>query len=76
MRYGLGWALGPSGQMYLDGRLPGYRAALLMLPDHEFVAVALADDEQALPALARTLDDLQRPLTGDHLADAIEAFAA
>jgi D-alanyl-D-alanine carboxypeptidase len=47
-----------------------------MLPDHDVVAVALADDEQALPALARTLDDLQRPLTGDHLAAAIEAFAA
>ena len=75
-RYGLGWALGPSGQMYLNGRLPGYRAALLMLPDHEFVAVTLADDEQALPALARTLDDLQRPLTGDQLAEAVVSFAA
>ncbi|GAA3913413.1 hypothetical protein [Actinoplanes auranticolor] len=62
--------------MYLNGRLPGYRAALLMLPDHEFVAVALADDEQALPALARTLDDLQRPLTGDQLAEAVVSFAA
>jgi hypothetical protein len=25
--HGLGWALGPSGQMYLNGRLPGYAAA-------------------------------------------------
>lgn len=27
MAYGLGWALGPAGQIYLNGRLPGYRGA-------------------------------------------------
>jgi hypothetical protein len=58
MRYGLGWAIGPSGQMYLNGRLPGYRAAFLLLPEHEFVAVTLATSSDALPAEAQILSDL------------------
>lgn len=36
--YGLGWVLGPSGQLYLNGRLPGYRAALLMVPAESYAA--------------------------------------
>jgi hypothetical protein len=76
MPYGLGWALGPSGQMYLNGRLPGYRAAMLLLPDKDFAAVVLTNQQQALPAAARALSDLQQPLTGDDLAAAIDAFAA
>ena len=76
VRYGLGWAVGPSGQLYLNGRLPGYRAAWLMLPEHDLVAVLLANEQHALPALARALDDLQHPLTGDRLAAAIDGFAA
>lgn len=31
MTYGLGWAVGPSGQLYLNGRLPGYRAAMVLI---------------------------------------------
>jgi D-alanyl-D-alanine carboxypeptidase len=76
MCYGLGWAIGPSGQMYLNGRLPGYRAALLLVPDNAYVSVALTDDERALPAVARVISDLQQPLTGDDLATAIDQFAA
>ena len=76
MAYGLGWALGPTGQLYVNGRLPGYRAALLLVPEHQFVAVVLTNQQQALPAAARLLSDLQRPLTGDDLAEAIDAFAA
>ncbi|SNS60155.1 CubicO group peptidase, beta-lactamase class C family [Asanoa hainanensis] len=76
MAYGLGWALGPSGQLFLNGRLPGHRAALLLVPDQGFVAVALAADERVLPGLARLLSDLQHPLTGDDLGPAIDAFAA
>jgi len=76
MAYGLGWALGPSGQLFVNGRLPGYRAAMLLVPDHDFVAVALANQQQALPALARLLSDLQHPLTGDDLTAAIDGFAA
>ncbi|SEG80623.1 Beta-lactamase [Actinacidiphila yanglinensis] len=76
MRYGLGWALGPSGQMYLNGRLPGYRSALLLVPDAELVCVALAAEQDALPGLAALLSDVQRPFTGDDLAAAVDAFAA
>nr|WP_170215984.1 serine hydrolase domain-containing protein [Asanoa ferruginea] len=76
MAYGAGWALGPSGQLFVNGRLPGYRAAMLMVPDHDFVAVVLTNQEQALPAAARLLSDLQRPLTGDELAATIDRFAA
>ena len=76
MRYGFGWALGPSGQMYLNGRLPGYRTALLVIPEHRFVAVALTNDEDALPAAAEALSVLQADLTGDHLGEAINDFAA
>ncbi|MFF3661019.1 serine hydrolase domain-containing protein [Streptomyces olivochromogenes] len=36
MVYGLGWALRPSGQMYLNGRLPGHRAAMLLIPDKDY----------------------------------------
>ncbi len=76
MAYGLGWALGPSGQLFVNGRLPGYRAAMLLVPDHDFAAVALANQQQALPALARLVSDLQRPLTGDDLTAAVDGFAA
>jgi CubicO group peptidase (beta-lactamase class C family) len=76
MRYGLGWAVGPSGQLYLNGRLPGYRTALMLVPDHDLVAVGLAADSEALPALAGVLSAVQHGLTGDDLAGAIDAFAA
>ncbi|MEV0720384.1 serine hydrolase domain-containing protein [Asanoa sp. NPDC050611] len=76
MTYGLGWAVGPHGQLYLNGRLPGYRAAMLLVPEREHVSVVLANQQDALPAAARLLSDLQRPLTGDDLADAIDGFAA
>ncbi|MDX3434246.1 serine hydrolase [Streptomyces sp. ME01-18a] len=76
MAYGLGWALGPSGQMYLNGRLPGYRAAMLLVPDRNYVSAALANQETALPALARLLSDMQQPLTGDDIAKAVDDFAA
>lgn len=74
-RYGPGWAIGPSGQMYLNGRLPGYRAVFMLVPDHGFVSVALASSSDALPAHARILSDLQYDMTGDDLADSIIAFA-
>jgi hypothetical protein len=76
MRYGLGWALGPSGQLYLNGRLPGYRAALLLVPAAHLVGVVLAAEAASLPAAARILSDLQRDLTGDDLTLAINTFAA
>ncbi|WP_281284699.1 serine hydrolase domain-containing protein [Nocardioides plantarum] len=76
MRYGLGWALGPSGQLYLNGRLPGYRAALLLVPAAHLVGVVLAADSASLPAAARILSDLQRDHTGDDLTLAIDTFAA
>ncbi|WP_167390722.1 serine hydrolase domain-containing protein [Streptomyces yunnanensis] len=76
MTYGLGWALGPSGQMYLNGRLPGYRAAMVLIPDRDHVSVVLANQQSALPAVARLLSAVQRPLTGDDLAEAIDDFAA
>jgi len=76
MRYGLGWAIGPSGQMYVNGRLPGYRSALLGLPDQGMVVCGLAADQHALPQLAACLNDIQLGITGDDLADAIDRFAA
>jgi D-alanyl-D-alanine carboxypeptidase len=76
MAYGAGWAIGPSGQLFLNGRLPDYRAALLLVPADGLVAVALAHHEEALPALAAVLSDLQHPFTGDDLSAAIDAFAA
>lgn len=76
MRYGLGWAIGPSGQMYLNGRLPGYRAALMLVPRNDLVAVVLAANSAALPAVAHLISDLQYDLTGDDLSEAIDAFAA
>jgi D-alanyl-D-alanine carboxypeptidase len=74
--YGLGWAVGPSGQLYLNGRLPGYRTAFLLSPGHGYASVALASRADALPGIARVLSDLQQPLTGDDLSREIEAFAA
>ena len=74
--YGLGWAVGPSGQLYLNGRLPGYRTAFLLSPAHGYASVALASQADALPEIGRVLSDLQRPLTGDDLSREIEAFAA
>ena len=76
MSYGLGWALGPSGQIYLNGRLPGYRTAALLIPDRCYAAVALANRTDALPEVARLLSDLQHAVTGDDLATQIDAFAA
>lgn len=76
VRYGLGWAIGSSGQMYLNGRLPGYRAALLLHPGPGLVAAVLTADTRGLPAAARILSDLQLDATGDDLARAIDAFAA
>lgn len=76
VRYGLGWAIGQSGQMYLNGRLPGYRAAMMLIPDYDLVAVSLAADSDALPAQASILNELQLALTGDDLATAIDTFAA
>jgi D-alanyl-D-alanine carboxypeptidase len=76
MSYGLGWAIGPSGQMYLNGRLSGYRTAVLLIPDHRYASVALANRTDALPEIARLLSDFQYPLTGDDLATEIDAFAA
>ncbi|MET7859572.1 serine hydrolase domain-containing protein [Streptomyces sp. NPDC005318] len=76
MAYGLGWALGPSGQMYLNGRLSGYRAAMVLIPDRDYVSVALANEESALPALARLLSDMQQPLTSDDIAKAVDDFGA
>ncbi|WUS52116.1 beta-lactamase family protein [Streptomyces mirabilis] len=57
--YGLGWALGPSGQMYLNGRLPGYRAAMLLIPDKDYVSVVATNQQHALRATARFLSDMQ-----------------
>ena len=76
LNYGLGWALGRSGQMYLNGRLSGYRAAALLLPEHGLASVALANETGALPEIARLLSGLQEPLTGDDLTGEINAFAA
>lgn len=76
MRYGLGWAIGPSEQLYLNGRLPGYRTALMLVPEHELVAVVLAANTNALPTAARVLSDIQIGLTGDDLTDVIVDFAA
>ena len=76
MTYGLGWAIGPSGQLYLNGRLPGYRTAFLLSPAHDYASVALASQSDALPAVARVLSELQQPLTGDDLSREIDAFAA
>ncbi|WP_169787631.1 serine hydrolase domain-containing protein [Luteipulveratus mongoliensis] len=74
--YGLGWAIGPSGQMYVNGRLTGFRAVLLAVPEDEFVAVGLANHEDALPTLAHAVSALQQPHTGDDIAKDLDAFAA
>lgn len=76
MAYGLAWALGPSGQMYLNGRLAGYRTAVLVAPEHHFAGVAFGNQSQLLPQIAKRLSDLQHDLTGDDLAVEIDAFAA
>lgn len=76
MQYGLGWALGPSGQMYLNGRLPGYRTVLLMIPERGFAVCGLANDTAALPAIASWISSAQQEITGDELAAEIDAFAA
>lgn len=76
LAYGLGWAVGPAGMLYLNGRLTGYRAAMLLSPRDEWAAVMLAADTDALPAIAQYLDKLQRPLTGVPMARLIDDFAA
>jgi D-alanyl-D-alanine carboxypeptidase len=57
-------------------RLPGYRAAMVLLPEHGHASVVLTNQQQALPAVAKVLSDGQRPLTGDDLTGAIDSFAA
>jgi D-alanyl-D-alanine carboxypeptidase len=74
LSYGLGWAVGPT--LYLNGRLTGYRAGMLLSPADEWAAVMLVSDTDALPAIAEYLDLLQRPLTGVPMAGMIDAFAA
>ncbi|MEU4391185.1 serine hydrolase domain-containing protein [Kribbella sp. NPDC023855] len=76
LAYGLGWAVGPAGMLYLNGRLQGYRAAMLLSPRDEWAAVMLVADTDALPAIAQYLDELQRPLTGVPMAQLIDDFAA
>ena len=76
MTYGLAWAIGPSGQLYLNGRLDGYRTAVLLAPEHRYASVAFGNQAQLLPQIAKRLSDLQRDLTGDDLAVEIDAFAA
>nr|WP_239062767.1 serine hydrolase domain-containing protein [Streptomyces sp. SID13031] len=76
LSYGLGWAVGPAGMLYLNGRLDGYRAAMLLSPEREWAAAMLVSDTDALPAIAQYLDDLQRPLTGVPMAGLIDDFAA
>ncbi|WP_433009599.1 serine hydrolase domain-containing protein [Kribbella sp. CA-294648] len=76
LAYGLGWGVGPAGMLYLNGRLSGYRAAMLLSPREEWAAVMLVADTDALPAIAQYLDELQRPLTGVPMARLIEDFAA
>ncbi|WP_020391886.1 serine hydrolase domain-containing protein [Kribbella catacumbae] len=76
LSYGLGWALGPAGMMYMNGRLTDYRAAMLLSPADEWAAVMLVNDTDALPAISQYLDELQRPLTGVPMAELIDAFAA
>lgn len=69
MLYGPGWALGPSVQMYLNGRLPGYRAAMLLIPDEDYVSVVVTNQQHTLRATARFLSDIlgdmQHPLTNE-----------
>jgi NADPH-dependent ferric siderophore reductase len=62
--------------LYLNGRLQGYRAAMLLSPGDEWAAVMLVADTDALPAIAQYLDNLQRPLTGVPMARLIDDFAA
>jgi len=76
VRYGLGWAIGPSGQLYLNGRLPGYRTAMLLLPADDLACVVLTSDTSALLAAAAVLNATQRDLTGDDITDSINHFAA
>lgn len=75
-RYGLSWALGGAGQMFVNGRLTGYRAVYLLVPDHELVVTMMVNDVDALPSMATFVSDLQKRFTGDDLAAAIDAFAA
>lgn len=76
MRYGLGWAVGPTDQMYVNGRLPGYRTALMLVPEHDLAGVVLAADSDALPAAAQILNDVQHRVTGDDIGEQIADFAA
>jgi D-alanyl-D-alanine carboxypeptidase len=75
MTYGLAWAVGPSGQMYLNGRLAGYRTAVLLAPDRRYASVALGNQSQLLPRIAKLLSELQYDVTGDDLAVEIDGFA-
>jgi D-alanyl-D-alanine carboxypeptidase len=49
---------------------------MLLVPGHEYVSVILTNRQDALPAAAKTLSDLQHSLTGDDLTAAIDGFAA
>jgi D-alanyl-D-alanine carboxypeptidase len=75
MPYALAWALGPSGQLYLNGRLAGYRTAVLLAPKHGYASVAFGNQSQLLPQIAKHLSDAQHELTGDDLAVVLDAFA-
>jgi len=75
-RFGLSWALGNAGQMFVNGRLTGYRAVYLLVPEHELVVTMMVNDVDALPSMATFVSDLQKRFTGNNLAAAIDAFAA
>jgi D-alanyl-D-alanine carboxypeptidase len=49
---------------------------MLLVPDKDYASIVLTNQTYALPAAARLLSDMQKPLTGDDLAYAIDAFAA
>ncbi|MFJ9901099.1 hypothetical protein ACIQPR_48135 [Streptomyces sp. NPDC091280] len=49
---------------------------MVLIPDRDCVTVTLADQETALPALARLLNDMQQPPTGDDIANAVNGFTA
>lgn len=48
----------------------------VLLPDRDWVGVALTNQESALPAPARLLSAMQQPLTSDDIAQAVDDFAA
>lgn len=61
--------------MYVNGRVPGYRTALMLVPEHDLAGVVLAADSDALPAAAQILNDVQHRVTGDDIGEQIADFA-